>query len=94
VERLATKTLKGERAADPVCDAPVQLARGVAEANRSQRRARLSATVSPHPAVVNYILGVVLFSVSLFFAGMSTEAQRHPPANVTLTLGYLCSSAR
>jgi hypothetical protein len=36
-------------------------------------------TSSPRPP--NYILGVVLFSVALFFAGMSTKLSRHAPRN-------------
>ena len=37
----------------------------------------------------NYILGVVLFSVALFFAGMSTKLQDTRLRMITLALGYL-----
>ena len=37
----------------------------------------------------NYILGVVLFSVALFFAGMSTKLKDTRLREITLGLGYL-----
>ena len=37
----------------------------------------------------NYVLGVVLFSVALFFAGMSTKLQTSAPRKSLLVLGCL-----
>ena len=38
---------------------------------------------------MNYVLGVVLFTVSLFFAGMSTKLSDIRLRRITLTLGYV-----
>ena len=37
----------------------------------------------------NYVLGVVLFSVALFFAGMSTKLSDTRLRKITLALGYI-----
>ena len=62
-----------------------------AEAERLDAEAELSsATVRRNiQRASNYILGVVLFSVALFFAGMSTKLQDIRLRKVTLALGYL-----
>ena len=62
-----------------------------AEAERlDQAAAASSAAVSTNiQHATNYVLGVVLFSVSLFFAGMSTKLQTPVPRKSLLVLGCL-----
>ena len=62
-----------------------------AEAERlDQAAAVASAAVSTNiQHATNYVLGVVLFSVSLFFAGMSTKLQTPVPRKSLLVLGCL-----
>ena len=62
-----------------------------AEAERlDQAAAASSAAVSTNiQHATNYVLGVVLFSVALFFAGMSTKLQSPAPRKSLLVLGCL-----
>jgi hypothetical protein len=62
-----------------------------AEAERLDAEAELSAaTVRRNiQRASNYILGVVLFSVALFFAGMSTKLSDIRLRTITLALGYV-----
>jgi uncharacterized membrane protein YgdD (TMEM256/DUF423 family) len=62
-----------------------------AEAQRLDAEAELSsATVRRNiQRASNYILGVVLFSVALFFAGMSTKLSDIRLRTITLALGYV-----
>jgi hypothetical protein len=62
-----------------------------AEAERLDAEAELSsATVRRNiQRSSNYILGVVLFSVSLFFAGMSTKLTDVRLRTITLAIGSL-----
>ena len=77
-----------KRAADAVRHASVRLA-------AEQEAARLDAEAKVSAAVVrrniqrasNYILGVVLFSVALFFAGMSTKLATPRLRSLTLAVG-------
>ena len=62
-----------------------------AEAERLDQAAAASATVVSINIqhATNYVLGVVLFSVALFFAGMSTKLQTSAPRKSLLALGCL-----
>lgn len=62
-----------------------------AEAERLDQAAAVSsAAVSTNiQHATNYVLGVVLFSVALFFAGMSTKLQTPVPRKSLLVLGCL-----
>ena len=62
-----------------------------AEAERlDQAAAASSAAVSTNiQHATNYVLGVVLFSVALFFAGMSTKLRSPVPRTSLLVLGCL-----
>ena len=62
-----------------------------AEAARLDARAEvISATVRRNiQRSTNYVLGVVLFAVSLFFAGMSTKLTSPGPRKAMLVVGYL-----
>ena len=62
-----------------------------AEAKRLDAEAELSsATVRRNiQRASNYILGVVLFSVALFFAGMSTKLSDIRLRTITLAVGYV-----
>jgi hypothetical protein len=63
----------------------------IAEAERlDQAAAASSAVVSINiQQATDYVLGVVLFSVALFFAGMSTKLQSPGPRKALLVLGCL-----
>ena len=79
---LATRPLKNPDAPLTPFAMPEYKLAAAADAQRLDAEAEVSAaTVRRNiQRSSNYILGVVLFSVALFFAGMSTEAQGHPPA--------------
>ena len=61
------------------------------EAERLDRESEESAAVVTRniQRSANYVLCVVLFSVALFFAGMSTKLQRPGLRTITLTVGCL-----
>ena len=88
---LATRPLKNPNAPLTPFAMPQYKLAATAEANRLDAEAELSAaTVRRNiQRSSNYILGVVLFSVSLFFAGMSTKLSDIRLRKITLALGYL-----
>ena len=78
------------RSADAVRDAEYQLA-ARAEAERLDQKAEvLSAQVRRNiQRASNYVLGVVLFAVALFFAGMSTKLTARGLREAMLVVGYI-----
>jgi hypothetical protein len=88
---LATRPLRNPEAPLTPFAMPQYKLAATAEAGRLDAEAELSAaTVRRNiQRASNYILGVVLFSVSLFFAGMSTKLSDTRLRKVTLALGYV-----
>jgi hypothetical protein len=88
---LATRPLKNPRAPLTPFAMPQYKLAAAAEAERLDAEAELSAaTVRRNiQRASNYILGVVLFSVALFFAGMSTKLSDIRLRKLTLALGYV-----
>jgi hypothetical protein len=88
---LATKPLKNPNAPLTPFAMPQYKLAATAEAQRLDAEAEISAaTVRRNiQRSSNYILGVVLFSVSLFFAGMSTKLSDTRLRKITLALGYV-----
>ena len=86
---LATMPLKNPNAPLTPFAMPQYRLAATAEARRLDAAAELSAaTVRRNiQRASNYILGVVLFSVSLFFAGMSTKLSDARLRTITLALG-------
>ena len=88
---LATRPLKNPNAPLTPFAMPEYKLAAAAEAKRLDAEAELSsATVRRNiQRASNYILGVVLFSVSLFFAGMSTKLGDLRLRMITLALGCI-----
>lgn len=88
---LATRPLKNPNAPLTPFAMPQYKLAATAEAKRLDAEAELSsATVRRNvQRSSNYVLGVVLFSVSLFFAGMSTKLGDMRLRTITVTLGCL-----
>ena len=88
---LATKPLKNPKAPLTPFAMPQYKLAASADARRLDAEAEISsATVRRNiQRGSNYVLGVVLFSVSLFFAGMSTKLADARLRTITLTLGCL-----
>ena len=88
---LATRPLKNPNAPLTPFAMPEYKLAAAAEAKRLDAEAELSsATVRRNiQRASNYILGVVLFSVSLFFAGMSTKLGDLRLRKITLALGCI-----
>lgn len=88
---LATKPLKNPTAPLTPFVMPEYKLAAAAEAKRLDAEAEVSsATVRRNiQRASNYILGVVLFSVSLFFAGMSTKLSDIRLRTITLALGCI-----
>ena len=88
---LATRPLKNPKAPLTPFAMPQYKLAAAAEARRLDAEAEISsATVRRNiQRGSNYVLGVVLFSVSLFFAGMSTKLADRRLRTITLTLGCL-----
>jgi hypothetical protein len=88
---LATRPLKNPKAPLTPFAMPQYKLAAAAEAERLDAEAELSAaTVRRNiQRASNYILGVVLFSVALFFAGMSTKLSDIRLRKLTLALGYV-----
>jgi hypothetical protein len=86
---LATKPLQNPNAPLTPFVMPEYKLAAAAEAQRLDAEAEVSsATVRRNiQRASNYILGVVLFSVSLFFAGMSTKLTDIRLRTITLALG-------
>jgi hypothetical protein len=88
---IATRPLKNPNAPLTPFAMPQYKLAAAADAKRLDTEAEISsATVRRNiQRASNYILGVVLFSVALFFAGMSTKLTDIRLRTVTLALGYL-----
>ena len=88
---LATRPLKNPKAPLTPFAMPQYKLAAAAEARRLDAEAELSsATVRQYiQRGSNYVLGVVLFSVSLFFAGMSTKLTDVRLRAITLALGCI-----
>jgi hypothetical protein len=88
---LATRPLKNPKAPLTPFAMPQYKLAAAAEAEQLDAEAEVSAaTVRRNiQRASNYILGVVLFSVALFFAGMSTKLKDTRLRTITLTLGYI-----
>ena len=88
---LATRPLKNPKAPLTPFAMPQYKLAASAEARRLDAEAEISsATVRRNiQRGSNYVLGVVLFSVSLFFAGMSTKLADTRLRTITLTLGCM-----
>ncbi|HET9508350.1 MAG TPA: hypothetical protein VFO81_10425 [Gaiellaceae bacterium] len=88
---IATRPLQNPNAPLTPFAMPQYKLAAAAEAERLDAEAELSAaTVNRNiQRASNYILGVVLFSVSLFFAGMGTKLGDVRLRTVTLALGCL-----
>jgi hypothetical protein len=88
---LATRPLKNPNAPLTPFAMPQYKLAAAAEAKRLDAEAEISsATVRRNiQRASNYILGVVLFSVALFFAGMSTKLSDIRLRKLTLALGYV-----
>jgi hypothetical protein len=88
---VATRPLKNPNAPLTPFAMPQYKLAAAAEAKRLDAEAEISsATVRRNiQRASNYILGVVLFSVALFFAGMSTKLSDIRLRNLTLSLGYV-----
>ena len=88
---LATRPLKNPNAPLTPFAMPQYKLAAAAEAQRLDAEAEVSAaTVRRNiQRASNYILGVVLFSVALFFAGMSTKLKDTRLRQITLALGYI-----
>ena len=88
---LATRPLENPDAPLTPFALPQYKLAAAAEAKRLDAEAEVSsATVRRNiQRASNYILGVVLFSVSLFFAGMSTKLSEPRLRKITLAVGYL-----
>ncbi len=88
---LATRPLKNPTAPLTPFAMPQYKLAAAAEAERLDAEAEVSsASVRRNiQRASNYILGVVLFSVSLFFAGMSTKLSEVRLRKITLAVGYI-----
>jgi hypothetical protein len=88
---VATRPLKNPNAPLTPFAMPQYKLAAAAEAKRLDAEAEISsATVRRNiQRASNYILGVVLFSVALFFAGMSTKLSDIRLRTLTLALGYV-----
>ncbi len=88
---LATRPLRNPTAPLTPFAMPQYKLAAAAEAERLDAEAEVSsASVRRNiQRASNYILGVVLFSVSLFFAGMSTKLSEVRLRKITLAVGYV-----
>jgi hypothetical protein len=88
---VATRPLKNPNAPLTPFAMPQYKLAAAAEAKRLDAEAEISsATVRRNiQRASNYILGVVLFSVALFFAGMSTKLSDIRLRKLALSLGYV-----
>jgi hypothetical protein len=88
---LATRPLRNPDAPLTPFAMPQYRLAATADAERLDRRAEgLSAQARRNvQRSTNYVLGVVLFAVALFFAGMSTKLSSPGPRNALLIVGWL-----
>jgi hypothetical protein len=88
---IATRPLKNPNAPLTPFAMPQYRLAATAEANRLDAEAELSAAAVRRDIqrASNYVLGVVLFAVSLFFAGMSMKLRSSRVRVALLTLGWV-----
>jgi hypothetical protein len=88
---VATRPLENPRAPLTPFAMPQYRLAATAEAKRLDAAAELSAATVQLDVQrsSNYVLGVVLFAVSLFFAGISTKLDDERLKGITLGLGWL-----
>lgn len=88
---LATRPLRNPAAPLTPFAMPEYRLAAAAEAERLDRKAEdLSAQVRRNiQRSTNYVLGVVLFAVALFFAGMSTKLTGSGPRKALLLVGWV-----
>jgi hypothetical protein len=88
---LATRPLRNPAAPLTPFAMPEYRLAATAEAERLDRKAEdLSAQVRRNiQRSTNYVLGVVLFAVALFFAGMSTKLTGSGPRKALLLVGWV-----
>jgi hypothetical protein len=88
---VATRPLRNARAPLTPFAMPQYRLAATAEANRLDTAAESSAATVQRDVQrsSNYVLGVVLFAVSLFFAGISTKLGDERLRGITLGLGWL-----
>ena len=86
---IATRPLKTEGAPLTPFAMPEYKLAATADAERLDAEAEASAAVVRETIqrASNYVLGVVLFAVALFFAGMSTKLGAHRLRVITVSLG-------
>ena len=88
---IATRPLKNRNAPLTPFAMPNYRLAATADAKRLDVDAQASAAMVQRDIqrASNYVLGVVLFAVSLFFAGMSAKLQAARLRQITLALGWL-----
>ncbi len=88
---IATRPLRNQDAPLTPFAMPEYRLAATADAERLDARAEeLSAQVRRNiQRSTNYVLGVVLFAVALFFAGMSTKLSSPGPRNALLVVGWV-----
>jgi hypothetical protein len=88
---IATRPLKSRNAPLTPFAMPDYRLAATAAARRLDADAQASAAIVQRDIqrASNYVLGVVLFAVSLFFAGMSTKLQAARLRQITLALGWV-----
>jgi hypothetical protein len=88
---VATRPLKNPDAPLSPFAMPDYRLAATADAERLDREAEASAAIVERDIqrADNYVLGVVLFAVALFFAGMTTKLRDPRLQRVTLALGWL-----
>jgi hypothetical protein len=92
---LATRQLQNQGAPlSPFAMPQYRLAANAEAAQLDRRAEALSAQVRRNiQRSTNYVLGVVLFAVALFFAGMSTKLATPAQRNVLLLFGWVVFAA-
>jgi hypothetical protein len=88
---IATRPLKNPDAPLSPFAMPDYRLAATADAERLDRQAEASAAIVERDIqrADNYVLGVVLFAVTLFFAGMTTKLGDPRLRRITLALGWL-----
>ena len=88
---IATRPLKNRNAPLTPFAMPNYRLAATADAKRLDVDAQASAAIVQRDIqrASNYVLGVVLFAVSLFFAGMSAKLQATRLRQITLALGWV-----
>jgi len=87
---IATRPLKNPAAPLSPFAMPNYRLAATADARRLDAEAQASAAMVERDIqrASNYVLGVVLFAVALFFAGMTTKLSSHRLRQVVLSIGY------